>query len=67
MLPPQRRDMGEQIGRQQLSITFLVGNDVAQLCRVPEDDYGGEQVHAGDPVVLALGGTVADFTPAMES
>lgn len=33
----------------------------------PEDDDGGEEVHPGDPVMLALGGTVADFAPAMEA
>ena len=67
MLPSQRRDMGQEIGRQRLSIAFLVGDDFAELHGVPEDDDGGEQVHAGDPVMLAFGGTVADFTPAMEA
>src|SRR5690606_12327427 len=46
---------------------FLTGNDFAQLHGVPKDDNGGEQVHTCDPVMLAFGGTVADFTPAMEA
>ncbi len=45
----------------------MVGDDFAQLHGVPEDDDGGEEVHPGDPVMLALGGTVADFAPAMEA
>jgi hypothetical protein len=28
---------------------------------------GGEQVHAGDPVVLNFGGAVADFAAPMEA
>ncbi len=45
----------------------LVCNDLAELHGVPEDDDGGEQIHAGDAVMLAFGGTVADFTAAVEA
>ena len=34
---------------------------------IPEDDDGGEQVHAGNPVMLAFGGAVADFSTTMEA
>lgn len=67
VLPRERRDMGQRIGRQQPSFAFLVRDHFAKLHGVPEDDDRGKQVHAGDPVVLPFGGTVADFAPAMEA
>ncbi len=59
--------MGQEIGAIAASIAFLVCNDLAELHGVPEDDDGGEQIHAGDAVMLAFGGTVADFTAAVEA
>ena len=59
--------MSQNIGRYQFSIAFLVSDDFTQLHGVPEDDNCREQVHASDSVVLAFGGTIADFAPAMEA
>jgi len=61
MCPSERGDMGEQVvGRiQPLATSGLDG--MAEMQGVPVDDDGGEQVEARDPVVLALGGAVADL------
>ena len=42
-------------------------DDFAELHGVPEDDNGGEQVHAGYPVVLSFRRTVADFASPVEA
>ena len=61
MRPPERRDMGEQmVGRiEAFAAPGLDG--MAEVQGVSVDDDGGEQVEAGDPVVLALGGAVTDI------
>jgi len=59
--------MNQQIWRQQFPIAILVCDDLTELHGVPEDDDGGEQIHAGNSVVLAFGGPVADFATAMEA
>jgi len=58
VLPSERRDLGRRIGRWQLSIARLAGDDLAHLpwCSRIDD--------AGDPVMLTFGGTVADFAAA---
>jgi hypothetical protein len=38
-----------------------------ELHGVPEDDDGGEQVHAGDAIMLPFAGSVPDFTSAVEA
>ena len=61
MRPSERRDMREKvIGRiEAFPATGLDG--MAEKQGVPVDDDGGEQIEAGDPVMLALGGAVADL------
>lgn len=39
---------------------------MAEVQGIPIDDDGGEQVEPGNTVVLALGGTVADFALASD-
>ena len=53
--------MGEKVIGciQPLAASGLDG--MAEMQGVPVDDDGGEQVEARDPVVLALGGAVADL------
>ena len=66
MLPPEGRDVGEELGGG-VDAGLLAGQDrLAQLQRVPVDDDGGEQVEAGDAVVLTFAGAVAQFAALME-
>ncbi len=61
---------GETSGRDRAIAAFHRVSGLQrprQLHGVPEDDDGGEQIHAGDAVMLAFGGTVADFTAAVEA
>jgi hypothetical protein len=46
--------MGEEIGRDSGAIGGSAADDIPELHRVPEDDDGGEQVHAGDAIVLTF-------------
>ena len=58
--------MGEELGGG-VDAGLLAGQDrLAQLQRVPVDDDGGEQVEAGDAVVLTFAGAVAQFAALME-
>ncbi len=59
--PPERRDMGEKMvgGIEPFAAPGL--NGMAKVQGVPVDDDGGEQVEAGDPVMLTLRRAVADF------
>ncbi len=43
------------------------GDDLSELPGVPVDDHGGEEVQAGDPVVLCLGRPIADLTALVEA
>ena len=45
------KEIGE-IGRDGSAIGGLAADDICELHRVPEDDYGGRQVHAGDAIML---------------
>ena len=52
MLPPEGRDVGEQL-RGGVDAGLFAGQDrLAQLQRVPVNDDSGEQVEAGDTVPL---------------
>ena len=58
--------MGQEFGRV-LEAGLLPGEaGLAELQRVPVDDDRGQQVKAGDPVVLAFPGSVAQFAALVE-
>ena len=58
--------MGQEFGRN-LEAGFPPGEDrLAELQRVPVDDDRGQQVEAGDPVVLSLSGSVSQFSALVE-
>ena len=66
MFPSERRDVGQEFGRG-LEAGFSPGEDgLAELQRVPVDDDRGQQVEAGDPVVLSLPGSVSQFAALVE-
>lgn len=50
----------QMVGRIESFATPGV-DGLAEMQGVPEDDDGGEQVEAGDPVMLTLGGAIADL------
>lgn len=59
--------MGEKVigGVEPLAASGL--DSMAEMQGVPVDDDGGEQVEAGDPVMLTFGGTIADFALASDA
>ena len=58
--------MGQEFGRV-LEAGLLPGEaGLAELQRVPVEDDRGQQVKAGDPVVLAFPGSVAQFAALVE-
>ena len=58
--------MGQEFGRV-LEAGLLPGEaGLAELQRVPVDDDRGQQVKAGDPVMLAFPGSVAQFAALVE-
>ena len=48
VLPSEWRDMSQEIGERLPAISSPGSDDVAELHGVPEDDDGGEEIHAGD-------------------
>ena len=46
--------MGEEMGRDGKAISGSAADDFSELHRVPEYDGGGQQVHAGDAIMLAF-------------
>ena len=66
MFPAQGRDVGQELGRD-FEAGFAPGEDgVAELQRVPVDDDRGQQVEAGDAVVLPFAGSVPQFATLVE-
>ena len=59
--------MGEEIGRNGDAISGSVADDISKLHRVPEDNNGGQQVHAGDAIMLPFARSVPDFAAPMEA
>ena len=58
--------MGQEFGRD-LEAGVLPGEDgLSELQRVPVDDDRGQQVEAGDPVVLPFLGSVSQFAALVE-
>ena len=61
MFPSERRDVGQEFGRD-VEAGVLPGEDgLTELPRVPVDDDRGQQVEAGEPVVLSFLGSVSQF------
>lgn len=67
MLPAQRRDMSEKIGWDGSVVSGSAADNISEFHRVPEYDDGGQQVHAGDAIMLAFARSVPDFTAPMEA
>lgn len=65
--PAQRRDMRQTFGRHTKSFIPALCDCMAQMESVPVYDDCGEQVQPGDAVILALGGSVSDFTLAADT
>lgn len=59
--------MRQKFGRHIKSFIPALCDRMAEVDRVPIDDDGGEQVEAGDPVMLALGGSATDFFLAADT
>ena len=66
MLPAERRDVGQEFARDLEPGLPPREDGVAELQRVPVDDDRGQQVEAGDPVVLPFPGSVPQFTALVE-
>ena len=66
MFPSERRDVGQEFGRD-VEAGVLPGEDgLTELPRVPVDDDRGQQVEAGEPVVLSFLGSVSQFATLVE-
>ena len=66
MLPAERRDVGQEFARDLEPGLPPRVDGVAELQRVPVDDDRGQQVEAGNPVVLPLPGSVPQLAALME-
>jgi len=67
VFPSQWRDMGEEVRRDDDAVHGAAVDNLPEFHGVPEDDDGGEQVHAGDAIMLPFAGSVPDFTSAVEA
>ena len=67
MFPSEWRDVSQQIGGRRLAIACAGADDIAEFFRVPENDDGGEEIHAGYSVMLPFAGAVAYFAASMET
>ena len=59
--------MRQKFWRHIKSFVPPLGDRVADVNGVPIDNECGEQVEAGDPVMLTFGGSVTDFTLATDA
>ncbi len=59
--------MGKQFRWDRIAAGGALRDDLAQLGGIPEDDAGGEQVHAGDAIMLPFAGTVPDLAATVEA
>ena len=60
MLPAQRRGEGKQLGGHRLARGTEMGERVCQVCRVPVDNRGDDEVQARGAELLRLGALLAD-------
>ena len=63
---PSGRDVGQEFVRDLEPGLPPREDGLAELQRVPVDDDRGQQVEAGDPVVLPLPGSVPQFAALVE-
>jgi hypothetical protein len=63
---PERSDVGEQRVGQRFALGTKLGDGVAEINGVPEDDGGNREVEAGGPVALVFEGAVPDLAVTME-
>ncbi len=59
--------MGKQFRWDRIAAGGALRDDLAQLGGIPEDDAGGEQVHAGDAIMLPFAGAVPDLAATVEA
>ncbi len=59
--------MGEKIGRRRLASLGHATDDLAETPCVPIDDDGGQEIEAGNSMLLPLGGAVTDFAAPVEA
>lgn len=59
--------MRQKFGRHIKSFIPALCDRMVEMEGVPVDDDCGQQVEAGDPVMLALGCSVSDFTLAADA
>ena len=67
MLPAERGNVGEQLIGQSFGLGAKLGNGVAKVDGVPEDDSGDREVEAGGTVALVFEGAVPDLAVTMET
>lgn len=58
--------MGEQLVGQSFALGAKLGNGVAEVDGVPEDDGGDREVEAGGTVALVFEGAVPDLPVTMD-
>ncbi|KDE19010.1 hypothetical protein BJI49_10125 [Acetobacter pasteurianus] len=66
MLPPQRREMLEQIRRNGSSLTFEMPHCGSEIGGVPQYDGAGDEIERARPMSLGLQSVIADPAGAME-
>jgi len=64
VLPPERRQMGEQVIGNVLGLA-QGGDGAVQIAGIPKSDGGDEDVEPAGPMLLVFEGAVADFAEPM--
>ena len=64
--PAKGQDVGHQLGVDRQAVVLSLSDRLAEMQSIQVNDDGGEQVEPSHAVVLALAGTVADFTLATD-
>ena len=66
VLPAERGNVGEQLIGQSFGLGAKLGNGVAEVDGVPEDDGGDREVEAGGTVELVFEGAVPNLAVTMK-
>nr|WP_321446552.1 hypothetical protein [uncultured Cohaesibacter sp.] len=61
MFPAQRRDMGKQVCVDVFAVCDLISDYFTEFPHVPLDNDGGQQIEAGNAMLLPFGRAITYF------